>query len=107
MDMNMKEFLEKLEQDVKENNFELAEKIQAAGKNPEAVYAVAKEAGLTDSFEVFEAEMLKQYEALGGELNDEELLAIAGGLSETAETAVLHGTCTATVGALSFLASAV
>ena len=51
--------------------------------------------------------MLKQYEALGGELNDEELLAIAGGLSETAETAVLHGTCTATVGALSFLASAV
>jgi hypothetical protein len=103
----MKEFLEKLEQDVKENNFEIAEKIQAAGKNPEAVYAVAKEAGLTDSFEVFEAEMLKQYEASGGELNDEELLAIAGGLSEKVETGICHGTITATVGAMGYLASAV
>ena len=77
--MNTKEFMEKLEQDARENNFVIMEKIQAVGKNPEAVYAIAKEVGVTDSIEVFQAEMAKQYEAMNTELTDEELLAVAGG----------------------------
>lgn len=77
--MNTKEFIAKLEQDVKEGNLAIAEQIQAAGKNPEAVYAIAVEAGLTDSFEVFQAEMELQYETMSTELSDEELEAIAGG----------------------------
>ena len=35
--MTTKEFIEKLVQEAKDNNFAIAEKIQAAGKNPEAV----------------------------------------------------------------------
>ena len=83
--MNTKEFLEKLDQDAKENNFTIAEKFQAAGKNPEAVYAIAQEAGLTDSFEVFQAEMTKMYENMSMELTVEELLAVAGGELSTGE----------------------
>ena len=86
--MNTKEFIEKLEQDAKENNFSTLEKIQAVGKNTEAVYAIAKETGLTDSFEVFQAEMTKQYEAMSTELSDEELLSVAGGLSEGGAAAI-------------------
>ncbi|MBR0448754.1 MAG: Nif11-like leader peptide family RiPP precursor, partial [Peptococcaceae bacterium] len=78
-DMITKEFIEKLNHDAKENNFAIVEKIQAAGKNPEAVYAIAQEAGVTDSFEVFQEEMKKAYNALNMELSDEELLAVAGG----------------------------
>ena len=77
--MRTKDFVEKLEQDAKENNLVIMEKIQAVGKNPEAVYAIAQEVGVTDSFEVFQAEMAKLYEAMSGELTDEELLAVAGG----------------------------
>ena len=80
--MNTQEFVAKLEQDAKENNLAILEKILAAGKNPEAVYAIAQEVGVTDSFEAFQAEMQKQYESLSGELTDEELLAIAGGEGE-------------------------
>ena len=77
--MRTKDFVEKLEQDAKENNLVIMEKIQTVGKNPEAVYAIAQEVGVTDSFEVFQAEMAKLYEAMSGELTDEELLAVAGG----------------------------
>ena len=35
--MTTKEFVAKIEQDAKENNFAIVEKIQAAGKNPEEV----------------------------------------------------------------------
>ena len=49
--MNAKEFIAKIEQDAKENNFAVLEKIQAAGKNPEAVYAIAQEVGVTDSYD--------------------------------------------------------
>ena len=70
--MTTKEFAEKLNQ-------ETLEKIQAAGKNPEAVYAIAKEAGVTDSFDMFKAEMTAQYEAVAQELSEEELAAVAGG----------------------------
>ncbi len=77
--MTTKEFIEKLNLDAKENNTEIVAKIQAVGKNPEAVYAIAKEAGVTDSFEDFKAEMTAQYEAMSKELSEEELASIAGG----------------------------
>ena len=89
--MNTQEFIEKIEQDAKENDFAILEKIQAVGKNPEAVYAIAKEAGVTDSFEVFEAEMTQTYEAKASELSEEELLAVAGGLSKAGGAATVIG----------------
>ena len=79
--MNTKEFIEKLEQDAQENNLAILENIPAVGQNPEAVYAIAKEAGVTDSFEVFQAEMTQAYKAMTAELSEEELLAVAGGLT--------------------------
>ena len=87
--MTTKEFIERLNKDAEENNNQIFEKIQEAGKNPEAVYAIAKEAGLTDSFEDFQAEMKKMYDSMTEEgLSEEELLAIAGGL-ETEEKLVI------------------
>ena len=80
--MNTQEFLAKLAQDEKDNNLTILEKIQTVGKNPEAVYAIAQEVGVTDSFEVFEDEMNKQYEVVSAELSEEELLAVAGGISD-------------------------
>jgi predicted ribosomally synthesized peptide with nif11-like leader len=77
--MTTKEFVAKLNQDAKENNTEIVAKIQAVGKDPEAVYAIAKEAGVTDSFEDFKAEMTAQYEAMSKELSEDDLAAIAGG----------------------------
>ena len=87
--MKTKEFIEKLNQGAEGNNAELIEKILEVGKNPEAVYTIAKEAGLTDSFEDFQAEMKKMYDSMTEEgLSEEELLAIAGGL-ETEEKLVI------------------
>jgi predicted ribosomally synthesized peptide with nif11-like leader len=79
--MTTKEFVAKLNQDAKENNTEIVAKIQAVGKDPEAVYAIAKEAGVTDSFEDFKAEMTAQYETMSKELSEEELAQIAGGVT--------------------------
>lgn len=87
--MTTKEFIERLNKDAEENNNELFEKIQEAGKNPEAVYAIAKEAGLTDSFEDFQAEMKIVYDSMAEGLSEEELVAIAGGLSN--EDAIIYG----------------
>ena len=88
--MTTKEFIERLNKDAEENNNQIFEKIQEAGKNPEAVYAIAKEAGLTDSFEDFQAEMKKMYDSMTEEgLSEEELVAIAGGLNE--EDAIIFG----------------
>ena len=88
--MKTKEFIEKLNQGAEGNNAELIEKIQEVGKNPEAVYTIAKEAGLTDSFEDFQAEMKKMYDSMTEEgLSEEELVAIAGGLNE--EDAIIFG----------------
>ena len=80
--MTTKEFIEKLNQGAEGNNAELIEKLQKVGKNPEAVYTIAKEAGLTDSFEDFQAEMKKVYDSMAEGLSEEELVAIAGGLSK-------------------------
>ena len=87
--MKTKEFIEKLNQGAEGNNAELIEKIQEVGKNPEAVYAIAKEAGLTDSFEDFQAEMKIVYDSMAEGLSEEELVAIAGGLSK--EDATIFG----------------
>ena len=87
--MKTKEFIEKLNQGAEGNNAELIEKILEVGKNPEAVYTIAKEAGLTDSFEDFQAEMKIVYDSMAEGLSEEELVAIAGGLSE--EDAIIFG----------------
>ena len=87
--MTTKEFIEKLNQGAEGNNAELIEKIQKVGKNPEAVYTIVKEAGLTDSFEDFQAEMKIVYDSMAEGLSEEELLAIAGGLSK--EDAIVVG----------------
>lgn len=87
--MTTKEFIERLNKDAEENNNEIFEKIQEAGKNPEAIYAIAKEAGLTDSFEDFQAEMKKMYDSMAEGLSEEELVAIAGGLNK--EDAIIFG----------------
>ena len=87
--MKTKEFIEKLNQGAEGNNAELIEKILEVGKNPEAVYTIAKEAGLTDSFEDFQAEMKIVYDSMAEGLSEEELVAIAGGLNE--EDAIIFG----------------
>lgn len=87
--MKTKEFIEKLNQGAEGNNAELIEKIQEVGKNPEAVYTIAKEAGLTDSFEEFQAEMKIVYDSMAEGLSEEELVAIAGGLNK--EDAIIFG----------------
>ena len=79
--MTTKEFIEKLNTEV---GVAILEKIQDAGKNPEAVYAIAQEVGVADSIEEFQAEMKKQYDAMSAELTEEELLAVAGGASVVA-----------------------
>ena len=79
--MTTKEFIEKLEQ---EGGAAILKKMMAAGKNPEAVHAIAQEAGLTDSFDVFKAELTALSESMSQDLTDEQLASIAGGLSDDA-----------------------
>lgn len=94
--MTTKDFVEKLNRAANESNTEIVAKIQAAGKDPEAVYAIAKEAGVTDSFEDFRAEMQNWYESMAQEISEEELAAIAGGV--TADDVAI-GIAAGTVGA--------
>ena len=56
------------------------------------MYSIAKETGVFDSFEVFQAEMENQYKAMASELSEEELLAVAGGLTEPEKVTVV-GVC--------------
>jgi hypothetical protein len=49
-----------------------------ACKNPEEAYAVAKETGVTDSFDDFVAEMTKIYESVK-DLSEDDLHMVAGG----------------------------
>lgn len=80
--MNMQEFLQLLSE-----NSELAQKMDGAA-NPDEAYAIAKEAGLTDSFEVFTDTMTKVYKAQS-ELSEEELDAVVGGNIVTDITVVV------------------
>lgn len=77
--MTSKEFIKKL------NDPEIVKKMEAA-KTPEEAYAVAKSYGLKDSIENFSAEMIKLKAAVG-ELNDNDLEAVAGGRVSTSEAA--------------------
>lgn len=81
--MTSKEFIKKL------NDPEVLQKMEAA-KTPEAAYAVAKSYGLTDSIEDFSAEMIKLKAAIG-ELNDDDLEAVAGGRISTSEAVEISG----------------
>jgi hypothetical protein len=95
--MTTKEFVEKLKRDAKENNTEIFAKIRAAGKDPEAIYAVAKEVGVTDSFENFKAEMRNWYESMSQELSEEDLANIAGG--DVGVMEYIYAGCTVAFGA--------
>ena len=70
--MNIQDFLRLLNEDS-----DLAQKMGGAA-NPDEAYAIAKEAGLTDSFEVFTDTMTKIYKAQS-ELSDDEIDSVVGG----------------------------
>jgi predicted ribosomally synthesized peptide with nif11-like leader len=95
--MTTKEFIEKLKQDEKDNNLAIFGKIQAEGKNTEAVYAIAKEAGVSDSFENLKAEMRNWYESMSQELSEEDLANIAGG--DVGVMEYIYAGCTVAFGA--------
>ena len=71
--MNIQDFLQFINE-----NPDLAQKMNGAA-NPDEAYAIAKEAGLTDSFEVFTDTMAKIYKAQS-ELSDEDIDSIVGGV---------------------------
>lgn len=88
--MNMQEFLQSLNE-----NPDLGQKMDGAS-NPDEAYAIAKEAGLTDSFEVFTDTMTKIYKAQS-ELSDEELDAVVGGSTVTDVTMMVSMSSLATM----------
>jgi len=79
--MKTKEFISKF------NEEEVIQRMQSV-KTPEEAYAVAKEYGVTDSLEEFVEEMTK-YKAAIDELSDEDLEAVAGGLSQREKDAIM------------------
>ncbi|MGN0649299.1 MAG: Nif11-like leader peptide family RiPP precursor [Oscillospiraceae bacterium] len=80
--MTTKEFIEKKSKD------EVVTKKMESCKSPEEAYEVAKEAGLTDDFETFKAVMTAVNKRIKGELSDDELDYVAGGMSEEEFTEV-------------------
>ena len=90
--MTTKEFIENLNRDANENSAEILAKIQAGGNDFETVYAAAKKAGVTDSFEDFEVEMTAQYGITDRELSDEELAAVTGGAADNWAMSIAVGT---------------
>lgn len=73
--MTTKEFMQKLVQD------EELRSTMNTYKTPEAAYEAAKEHGLTDDRETFMETMTAVQRAVSGELTDEEMEEIAGGMS--------------------------
>ncbi|MGN0648816.1 MAG: Nif11-like leader peptide family RiPP precursor [Oscillospiraceae bacterium] len=80
--MTTKEFIEKFSKDEA-----LARKMSGC-KSPEEAYETAKEAGLTDDIETFKAVMTEFNKQVKGELSDNELENVAGGMSTAAEVAL-------------------
>ncbi|MGN0649298.1 MAG: Nif11-like leader peptide family RiPP precursor [Oscillospiraceae bacterium] len=72
--MTTQEFIEKMSKDEA-----LAKKLSEC-KAPEEAYEVAKEAGLTDDFEAFKTIMTAVNKRIKGELSDDELDDVAGGV---------------------------
>ena len=87
--MNIQDFLQLLNE-----NSDLAQKMSGAA-NPDEAYAIAKEAGLTDSFEVFTDTMAKIYKAQS-ELSDADIDAVVGGGAETTLTVIISVVSSAT-----------
>ncbi len=90
--MTTKEIFEKAAADV-----ELAGKFQKA-KTPEESYEIAKEAGLTDSFEAFVA-AAKEAKDAEEKLNPGEIDAVVGGASDTITTLTTTTSVTAAASA--------
>lgn len=84
--MTTKEFLPKL------SDPSISQKM-AATKSPQEAYEFVKANGVTDSFEMFFAEMEKLKAAIG-ELSEDDLSSVAGGMSEQE---IIELTVTATV----------
>ncbi|MGN0649296.1 MAG: Nif11-like leader peptide family RiPP precursor [Oscillospiraceae bacterium] len=80
--MTTKEFIEKMAGD------EALSKKMSECKAPEEAYEVAKEAGLTDDIESFKAVMTAVNKQLKGELSDDELDNVAGGMSDTTRNVI-------------------
>ncbi|MDD4565934.1 MAG: hypothetical protein PHE79_10740 [Eubacteriales bacterium] len=79
--MKTKEFISKF------NEAEVIQRMQSV-KSPEEAHAVAKEYGVTDSLDEFVEEMTK-YKAAIDELSEEDLEAVAGGLSQRERDAIV------------------
>ncbi|MDD4565936.1 MAG: hypothetical protein PHE79_10750 [Eubacteriales bacterium] len=87
--------------------FNEAEVIQrmTSVKTPEEAYAVAQEYGVTDSMEEFVEEMTK-FKAAIDELSEEDLEAVAGGLSPEAIISLASATAASAVSATATAVSA-
>ena len=72
--MTTKEFIEKMSKD------EILAKKMSECKSPEEAYEIAKEVGLTDDIDSFKAVMTEFNKQIKGELSDDELQNVAGGL---------------------------
>ena len=83
--MTTPEFMQKIVQD------EALRSTMSAYKTPEEAYEAAKSHGLTDDKETFMATMTAAQKAISGELTDEELEEIAGGMSTGGIVAVTLG----------------
>ena len=66
-----------------------------ACKTPEEAYAIARETGLTDDFETFTSVMTAVNKRIKGELSDDELDNIAGGMSVGAGIGITLGVAAA------------
>ncbi len=91
--MTTKDFIAKL------NDPDLVKKMETV-TSPEEAFAIAKENGVTDSFEEFMNEMSALKEATG-ELSDDDLEAVAGGASTTEIVSAVSTTVQATATAAS------
>ncbi|MGN0648820.1 MAG: Nif11-like leader peptide family RiPP precursor [Oscillospiraceae bacterium] len=80
--MNTQEFIKKMSDDEA-----LAKKMEGC-KSPEEAFETAKAAGLTDDFESFKAVMTAVNKMVNGELSDDELDEVAGGMSKTTEAVI-------------------
>ncbi|MGN0649302.1 MAG: Nif11-like leader peptide family RiPP precursor [Oscillospiraceae bacterium] len=92
--MTTQEFIKKM------TNDEALSKKMSECKAPEEAYEVAKEAGLTDDIESFKAVMTAVNKQLKGELSDDELDNVAGGMSDTAFGLCIVATDIAAIGAM-------
>ncbi|MGN0648815.1 MAG: Nif11-like leader peptide family RiPP precursor [Oscillospiraceae bacterium] len=81
--MTTQEFIRKMAEDKA-----LANKMSEC-KSPEEAYETAKGAGLTDDIETFKAVMTAVNKKIKGELSDDELDNVAGGMSDAGNYVIL------------------